>query len=122
MSTQAWICALALMTTATAGAKDNFSIRVSPAISFAPADLVIQARLEPDAGNRGIEVIAESGDFYRSSEIQLEGNRAPRTVRFEFRSLPAGEYEVRAAVLGTDGHRRALARSRVNVMQFGGSR
>ena len=122
MSTQAWICALAMVTTAAAGAKENLSMRVSPTISFAPANLVIQTRLEPDAANRGIEVIAESGDFYRSSEIQLEGDRAPRTVRFEFRSLPAGEYQVRAAVLGTDGQRRALARSRVNVMETGASR
>jgi hypothetical protein len=122
MSTQAWICALALVTTTAAGAKENLSMRVSPTISFAPANLVIQTRLEPDAANRGMEVIAESGDFYRSSAIQLEGDRAPRTVTFEFRSLPAGEYEVRAAVLGTDGQRRALARSRVNVMEAQASR
>jgi hypothetical protein len=122
MSVQAWICALTMMTTAASGAKDNLSLRVSPAVSFAPADLVIQTRLEPDAANREMEVIAESGDFYRSSSIQLEGDRAPRTVRFEFRSLPAGEYEVRAAVMGKDGQRRAIARSRVNVMQNGASR
>jgi hypothetical protein len=121
MTTQAWICALALMTTA-AGAKENLSLRVSPAISFAPANLVIQTRLEPDAANRGIQVVAESGDFYRSSVIPLEGDRAPRTVRLEFRSLPAGEYEVTAAVIGTDGQRRALARSRANVMEAGPSR
>ena len=83
---------------------------------------MIHTRLEPDAANRGLEVIAESGDFYRSSAIQLEGDRAPRTVRFEFRSLPAGVYEVRAAVLGRDGQRRALARSRVNVVETRTSR
>jgi len=69
-----------------------------------------------------MEVIAESGDFYRSSAIQLEGDRAPRTVTFEFRSLPAGEYEVTAVVIGTDGQRRAIARSRANVMETGASR
>ncbi|MEO8260425.1 MAG: hypothetical protein ABI868_23980 [Acidobacteriota bacterium] len=122
MTTQAWICALAMMMTAAVGAKDNLSMRVSPAIAFAPADLRIQTRLEPDSANRGIEVIAESGDFYRSSEIQLDGSRAPRTVTFEFRSLPAGEYRVTASVLGTDGQRRTLARSSVKVVELGPSR
>ncbi len=97
-------------------------MRVSPAMSFAPANLVIRTTVEPDADNRAMEVIAESGDFYRSSAIQLEGDRAPRTVTFEFRSLPPGEYEVKAVVIGTDGQQRALARSHVNVMETGGGR
>jgi hypothetical protein len=121
MSTQAWVCALAMMTTTVAGAKEPLSMRVSPAMSFAPADLVIRTRLEPDAGNRGMEVIAESAGYYRSSAIQLEGDRAPRTVTFEFRSLPPGEYEVTAVVIGTDGRQRALARSSVNVLETGAS-
>jgi hypothetical protein len=111
-----------MMTTTAAGAKEPLAMQVSPAISFAPANLVIRTRLEPDADNRAMEVIAESGDFYRSSAIQLEGDRAPRTVTFEFRSLPPGEYEVTAVVIGTAGQQRALARSHVNVMETGASR
>ena len=97
-------------------------MQVSPAMSFAPANLVIQTRLEPDADNRAMEVIAESDDFYRSSAMQLDGDRAPRTARIEFRSLPPGEYQVTAVVIGSDGQRRAAARSSVNVMETGGSR
>ena len=122
MSAQAWVCALLMMTTTVAGAKEPLSMRVSPAMSFAPADLVIRTRLEPDVGNRGMEVIAESGDYYRSSAVQLEGDRAPRTITFEFRSLPPGEYQVTAVVTGTDGRQRALARSAVNVIESGASR
>jgi hypothetical protein len=122
MSARAWICALALMTTTAAGAKQRLSMEVSPAMSFAPANLVIQTRLEPDADNRAMEVIAESEDFYRSSAIQLDGDRAPRTARIEFRSLPPGEYQVTAVVVGSDGQRRAVARSQVNVMETGGPR
>jgi hypothetical protein len=117
-----WVCALAMMTTTVAGAKEPLAMQVSPAISFAPANLVIRTRLEPDADNRAMEVIAESDDFYRSSAIPLEGDRAPRTARFEFRSLPPGEYEVTAVVIGAAGQRRALARSHVNVMETGASR
>jgi len=117
-----WVCALAMMTTTVAGAKEPVAMQVSPAIAFAPANLVIRTRLEPDAANRAIEVIAESDDYYRSSEVQLEGDRAPRTVTFEFRSLPPGEYQVTAVVIGTAGERRAVTRSHVNVMETGASR
>ena len=122
MNAQAWVCALAMMTTTVAGAKETLSMKVSPIMSFAPANLLIRTRVEPDADNRAMEVIAESGEFYRSSAIQLEGDRAPRTATFEFRSLPPGEYAVTAVVIGADGQRRAFARSHVNVMETGGSR
>ncbi len=122
MNAQVWGCALAIMTTTVAGAKEPLSMHVSPAMSFAPANLLIRTRGVPDVDNRAMEVIAESGDFYGSSAIQLEGDRAPRTVTFEFRSLPPGQYDVTAVVVGTDGQRRALARSRVNVMETGPSR
>ena len=59
--------------------------------------------IEADQDNRAVEIIAESADFYRSSEIQLEGDKAPRTTNFEFRSLPPGTYEVRALLIGTGG-------------------
>lgn len=107
---------LALMTTSAEVANRPITMRVSPAVSFAPANLVVRARLEPDVNNRAMQVIAESADFYRSSAIELEGERAPRTVTFEFRGLPPGQYEVTAAVLGTDARRRAVVRSRVDVM------
>jgi hypothetical protein len=108
--------AVALMTTGVDGADQPVTMHVSPAVSFAPANLVIRARLEPHANNRAMEVIAESADFYRSSAIELEGDRAPRAVTFEFRGLPPGEYEVTAAVIGTDHRRRAVVRSCVDVM------
>lgn len=108
--------ALALMTISVDGASQPVTMQVSPAVSFAPANLVIRARLEPHVNNRAMEVIAESADFYRSSAIELAGDRAPRAVTFEFRGLPPGEYEVTAAVIGTDHRRRAVVRSRVDVM------
>src|SRR6266404_501571 len=122
MSIRAWVCGLAVLTTTVVGANEPISMQVSPAMSFAPANLVIRTRLEPDANNRAMEVIAESGDFYRSSTIQLEGDRAPRTATFQFRSLPPGQYEVTAVVIGTDGQPRALARSHINVIESGASR
>jgi hypothetical protein len=68
-----------------------------------------------------MEVVADSDGFYRSSAIQLDGDRAPKTTTFEFRSLPSGEYDVTAVVIGADGQRRALARAHVNVIGSGSS-
>jgi hypothetical protein len=121
MSARTWLCGMMMMTTTVVGANEPLTMQVSPTMSFAPANLVIRTRLEPDASNRAMEVVAESGEFYRSSAIQLEGDRAPRTTTFEFRSLPPGQYAVTAAVIGADGQRRAVARSRVHVIETGAS-
>ena len=121
MSARTWIFGLAFMTTTVIGAKEPLSIRVYPAISFAPANLVIRTSIEPDANNRAMEVVADSDGFYRSSAVQLDGDRAPKTTTFEFRSLPPGEYEVTAVVIGADGQRRARARAHVNVVESGSS-
>src|SRR5262249_12634924 len=84
-----------LLTASAVGADDPLALRVSPAVSFAPANLIVRATVEANADNRSMEVVAESADFYRSSAIELDGDRAPRTRMFEFRSLPPGVYEVK---------------------------
>ena len=101
-----------------AGARepDRLTLRVSPAISFAPANLIVRATIPADSGNRAVQITAESPEFYRSSEIQLDGDRAPRTSLFEFRSLPPGNYEVTATVRGSSGEERATVSQQVNVI------
>jgi hypothetical protein len=110
-----WLAA----TTLSVGAGERITMKVSPAVAFAPANLVVRATIEADAENRAVEIVAESPDFYRSSEIQLEGDKAARTTTFEFRSLPPGTYEVRAKLYGADGQARAAVRQQVNVIATG---
>jgi hypothetical protein len=95
---------------------DRIRIRVSPETAFAPATLVVQAMIESDGDNRSLEVVAESSDFYRSSEIPLDGNRAPRLTVFELRSLPSGQYEVRAVLKGAGNQTRAVTRDSVRII------
>jgi len=106
---------------AGAGERERLTLRVSPAVAFAPANLVVRATVAADAQNRAVEIVAESQDFYRSSEIQLDGDRAPRTSLFEFRSLPSGTYEVKAVLRGSTGAELASVRQQVNVITNGGS-
>ena len=110
-------CGVALIVAATTvvAAKESVSIQVSPAVSFAPADLVIQARIEPDSNNRTIAIVADSQDFFRSTAIQLEGDRAPKTTTVTFHSVPPGDYSITATVIGVDGRSR-LARATVQVL------
>lgn len=122
MNARYLVLGMTFVATAVAGAKQPLSIRVAPAFSYAPANLVIQTSVEPDTDNRAIEVVADSPEFYRSSTIALEGHRAPRTSRFEFRSLPPGEYEITATVVGADGRRRAVAHEQVKVLESGAAR
>ncbi len=121
MKARIWVCGLMVMTTTSIGAKDQVSVRVSPAISFAPATVVIKTRVEPNADNREMDVTADSEEFHRSSAIQLNGDSAPLTSFFEFHDLPPGEYEVTAVVAGVHSQ-RALARTHVKVLDKGASR
>ena len=122
MGLRVLVLGLAIATTAGVGANESIAIRVSPAMSFAPANLVIRTSVEPDADNRVMEIVADSEEFYRSSTVQLEGDRAPKTTAFEFRSLPPGEYRVTAVLFGADGQRRGTAQAHVKVVESGISR
>jgi hypothetical protein len=82
--------------------------------------VTIQLSIEPDSDNRAIQVIAESGAFYRSSEVELDGDRAPRSSVFWYRSLPAGDYEVRSVLIGPRRQERAMVTQAVTVLGSGG--
>jgi len=116
------LVALTVAPTTFVTAKEPLSIRVSPAVSFAPASLVIVTRIDPDADNRAVEIVADSDEFYRSSTVQLEGGLAPKATRFEFRSVPPGDYEITASVLGTNGQPRAIVHTHAQVIESGSSR
>jgi hypothetical protein len=99
---------------------ERLSMRVSPSVAFAPANLIVRAIIPAAAENRAVEISAESPEFYRSSEVQLDGDRAPRTSVFEFRSLPPGSYEVKATLRGSAGEELASVITEVNVIASGG--
>jgi hypothetical protein len=92
-------------------AGSRLTLNVSPAIGMAPAFVVATITVERDTDNRAVEVAAESGSFFRSSSITLDGDRAPRTSQVTWRDMPGGEYRVIAVLYGTDGHRASVQRS-----------
>jgi hypothetical protein len=95
---------------------------VRPAVAFAPANLIVRALVEASKDNRAIEVVAESDDFYRSSEVTLDGDAAPRITSIELRSLPPGTYEIGVTLMGANGRPRAFVRDQVSVIGIDAAR
>jgi hypothetical protein len=122
MNVRFLVLGLTLAATTGAGANQPLAIKVSPAVSFAPANLVIRTSVDPDADNRTLEVVAESEDFYRASTVPLDGDHAPKTTQFEFRSLPPGEYAISVVVTGAGGRQRAISRGQARVVESGVAR
>src|SRR5258705_7616290 len=110
------ICGVFALVALPVDAGEQLKIEVSPAQSFAPALLRVRVRIEPSADNRSLEVIADSGEFYRSSEIQLEGDRSEATIDLELRSVPQGDYRVVAILKDGSGHERSMVSQVVKVI------
>src|SRR5215470_8325747 len=79
------------------------SIRVSPAMAFAPALLTVRATVEPNDDNRMLAIEVDSSTYRRTSEIPLDSKSAPRTNVIELKDVPPGLYEVRAILIGASG-------------------
>jgi hypothetical protein len=98
-----------LLTTASSTESgEPLRMRVS---RFAPGTLTLQLSVETHADNRALTVTAESPDFFRSSHVQLEGERAPRTTVFQLRGLPSDLYEVTGVLQGTKGKRATVVQT-----------
>jgi hypothetical protein len=108
------VVACALIGGAPTIARETVTVRVSPAVSMAPATVRIAVTVEPADDNRELELVADSGAFYTSSTVQLDGSKAPRLQWFTLKELPAGTYELSVNVIQTNGDKRqATAEYRV---------
>jgi hypothetical protein len=99
------------------GADTRLSIKVSPAVAFAPANLTMRTTVVPDSRNRMLQIVAESDDYFRSSEIQLNGERSAHTTLVYFKSVPSGVYKVSASLLGEGGEELAATYYDVTVVE-----
>ena len=108
------ILTLLLVSASQLDADRPVAIKVTPAVALAPAFLSIRITIESSAENRGLEVITESRDFFSSSQIQLDGEHAPRISVVNLEHMPAGTYEVTGILIGPRGT-RATASQRVMV-------
>ena len=105
-----------LATTASADDPERpLHVRISPTMAHAPADLYIYVSVARRPDNRLLRVSAESDDFFRSSETQLDGENSARVTVVRFRELPAGDYEIRAELIVSTGRTVDTAKRSVEV-------
>lgn len=100
-------------------ADDRLRIEVTPRISQAPAQVRIRAIVTPSAENRGLRVIADSGEFFRSSYLPLDGADAAPITDTSFKNLPGGEYEVSVTLVDSQGHATYVDRRTIMVTTAG---
>ena len=93
----------------TARSDERVTLRLTPPVDVAPAVLNIHTTVEKHAENRMLEVVVESTDYLRVSQVSLDGAQAPRTHLIVFRGLPAGRYAIVATVSGDRGQPLANA-------------
>jgi hypothetical protein len=79
-------------------AKEIVEIKVHGYYFAAPATVPITIAVEPGEKNRILVVEVDSDDYFRSSGVELDGEKEKRLHSLEFKSLPAGEYTLRAQV------------------------
>ena len=83
--------------------QSRLRLNVWPTITQAPAVVRIEVLLEPNDENRSLEIVVDSGEYYRSSTIELDGAGAARFHSVQYRAMPAGTYDVRVLVRGAGG-------------------
>lgn len=108
-----------LIATGQTAASEKLTLRVTPNVSSAPSTVIVRAYVTPNADNRTLLVEADSGSFFRSSEIQLDGDKAPTLTEFRLASLPSGEYTVTAMLKDNKGEETLVRRTVLVLNQFG---
>ena len=109
--TLAFLLAGSIGASAGANASTPFTLHVSPGVSLAPANVLVRTRVAPDPDNRWLEIEADSGQFFRSSRVTLDGDSAPSMTEVAFKGLPGGEYQISVALHGSRGVRATLSRT-----------
>ena len=106
------IATVALVGVAQGDAKEaRLRLDVSPRITHAPGAFRIRATVPRQASNRTLHVIADSGEYYRSSLIPLDGENAAMITELFLENLPRGAYQV--SVVLTDAEGKETVESRL---------
>ena len=101
------------------GANEKLTLRVTPNVSSAPSTVIVKATVAKNSDNRWLLIEADSGTFFRSSEIQLDGDKAPLVTEVRLPNLPGGEYTVMAVLRNSMGEETVVRRTALVLAKFG---
>ena len=92
----------------SSGAEAPVTLAVRPTVLFAGRDVRTTVRTPRDPRNRELRIVVEAADYFKSSDVQLDGVDAPATHQFTWKELPSGAYRVEAILTRDDGERRIV--------------
>ena len=93
----------------SSGTADPVTLAVRPTVLFAGRDVRTTVRTPRDPRNRELRIVVEAADYFKSSDVQLDGVDAPATHQFTWKELPSGAYRVEAILTRQDGERRTVS-------------
>ena len=108
-----------LTASGTTDASEKLTLRVTPNVSNAPSTVIVKATVAKNANNRWLHIEADSAEFFRSSQIQLDGERAPVVTEIRLPNLPGGEYTVKAVLRDNMGGETVVRRTALVMATFG---
>jgi hypothetical protein len=100
-------------------ATEKLTLRVTPNVSKAPSNVIVQATVAKHPDNRWLHVEADSGTFLRSSAIQLDGDKAPTVTEIRLNNLPSGNYSIVAVLRNHLGNETVVRRTLIVLSPFG---
>jgi hypothetical protein len=98
----ATITALVTLAVVSGDAREVVQIRLRGHFFAEPATVQITVAIEPAADHRLLRIAAAGEQYYRESELTLQGEKDKRLHNLEFKNLPAGTYTLVAEVLSAD--------------------
>jgi len=93
------------VTAASQKPSDDLALILPRRVVPAPGYIRSVIRVTPSTENRTLRVEIDSDDYFRSSEIQLDGASAPMSHFMDWKEVPAGKYDLIVTVIGQSGTR-----------------
>lgn len=99
-------------------AQDELTVRLPSFVTDSASLVRAEVRIPRDGDNRLLRITMDSGSFYRSSDVPLDGERAPQTHTIVWHALPPGAYDVTIELVGATRVKRVVRRE-FHVIGFG---
>jgi hypothetical protein len=90
--------------------QDDLSVRLPSFVASSASQVRAVVWIPRDGDNRVLRITLDSETFYRSSDVPLEGDRAPQSHTLVWHRLPAGSYAVTIELVGSMRVKQVLRR------------